>query len=76
VATIPTFRGIVVQVRIFRLKRAKMPFSARKLLLEMAFLPFSGFQLCGGHFVRLKLGFSTHPTSNDNDMAIYCSIEY
>jgi len=37
----PTFRGIVVQVRIFRLKRAKMPFSARKLLLETAFLPFS-----------------------------------
>jgi hypothetical protein len=24
----PTFRGIVVQVRIFVLKRAKMPFSA------------------------------------------------
>jgi hypothetical protein len=24
----PTFRGIVVQVRIFGLKRAKMPFSA------------------------------------------------
>jgi hypothetical protein len=40
VAIIPTFRGIVVQVRIFRLKRVKMPFSARKLLLEMAFLPF------------------------------------
>jgi len=26
----PTIRGIVVQVRIFGLKRAKMPFSARK----------------------------------------------
>jgi hypothetical protein len=24
----PTFRGIVVEVRIFGLKRAKMPFSA------------------------------------------------
>jgi hypothetical protein len=40
VAIIPIFRGIVCQVRIFRLKRAKMPFSATKLLLEMAFLPF------------------------------------
>jgi hypothetical protein len=41
VAIIPTFRGIVVQVRILRLKRAKMPFPAKKSLLEMAFLPFS-----------------------------------
>jgi hypothetical protein len=40
VAIIPTFRGIVVQVLIFSLKRAKMPFSSMKLLLEMAFLPF------------------------------------
>jgi hypothetical protein len=28
VAIIPTFKGTVVQVRIFKLKRAKMPFSA------------------------------------------------
>jgi hypothetical protein len=41
VAIIPTFRGIVVQVRISRLEMAKMPFSASKLPLEMAFLPFS-----------------------------------
>jgi len=41
VVIIPTFRGIVVQVRIFVLKRAKKAFSARKLPLGMAFLPFS-----------------------------------
>jgi hypothetical protein len=41
VAIIPTFRGIVVQVRIFGLKRAKIPFSAEISLLGMAFLPFS-----------------------------------
>jgi hypothetical protein len=37
------FRGIDVQVRIFSLEMAKMPFPARKLLLEMPFLPFSEF---------------------------------
>jgi hypothetical protein len=41
VAIIPTFRGIVVQVRILRLEMPFLPFSARKLLLGMAFLPFS-----------------------------------
>jgi hypothetical protein len=41
VAIIPTFRGIVVQVRIYGLKRAKRAFSAGNPLLEMAFLPFS-----------------------------------
>jgi hypothetical protein len=40
VAIIPTFRGIVAQVRIFRLKMAKKAFSAEIFLLEMAFLPF------------------------------------
>jgi hypothetical protein len=40
-AIICPFRGIVTQVRIFDLKRAKMPFSARKFLLEIAFLSFS-----------------------------------
>jgi hypothetical protein len=43
VAIIPTFRGIVVQVRIFGLKRAKKAFSAEICPLEMAFLPFSAF---------------------------------
>jgi hypothetical protein len=41
VAIIPTFRGIVCQIRIFGLEMAKKAFSARKLLLEMTFLPFS-----------------------------------
>jgi hypothetical protein len=40
VAIVPTFKGIVVQVRIFELKRAKKAFSAIKLLLGTAFLPF------------------------------------
>jgi hypothetical protein len=42
VAIVPTFKGIVVQVRIFELKRAKKAFSAIKLLLGTAFLLFSG----------------------------------
>jgi hypothetical protein len=37
----PTFRGIVVQVLIFGLKRVKKAFSARKLLLEIDFHKFS-----------------------------------
>jgi hypothetical protein len=47
VAIIRTFRGIVCQVRIFKLKRAKMPFSAIKLPLEMTFLPFSAILRVG-----------------------------
>ena len=43
VATICPFRGIDVQVRIFRLERAKMPFPAEFPPLEMPFLPFSAF---------------------------------
>jgi hypothetical protein len=43
VAIIPPFRGIVVQIRIFGLKRAKRAFSAEIYLLEMPFLPFSSF---------------------------------
>jgi hypothetical protein len=41
VATIPTFRGIVVQVRIFRLKMAKKAFSAKTSFLETVFLPLA-----------------------------------
>jgi hypothetical protein len=41
VAIIPTFRGIVVQVRILRLKRAKKAFSAEIYLPGIAFLPLS-----------------------------------
>jgi hypothetical protein len=41
VAIIPTFSGIVVQVWILVLKRAKKAFSAEISLLEMSFLPFS-----------------------------------
>jgi hypothetical protein len=37
----PTFRGIVAQVRILGLKRAKMPFSAKNILMEMAKKAFS-----------------------------------
>jgi hypothetical protein len=43
VAIIPTFRSIVVQVRIFGLEMAKRAFPAEIFLLEMAFLPFSAF---------------------------------
>jgi hypothetical protein len=38
VAIIPTFRGIVIQVRIFELKMAKKAFSAEIYLLGMPFL--------------------------------------
>jgi hypothetical protein len=43
VAIVPTFRGIVIHVRIFALNRAKKALSAEIYLLGMAFFPFLAF---------------------------------